>query len=75
MKIGILGTPGFAKEEFSTSEKLRYVGNNTGNLVFQHAVSSFIKNGDVTFINPMFINYGEALKSKWDLVIFPAASI
>lgn len=73
MKIAILGTPGYVPNDISTELKLKSVGQNTGNLVFQKAVSSFMKI-EVEYINPSFLHFNNAINQKWDLLIFPAAN-
>lgn len=74
--LSILGTPGYIRNQsrFDDDNLLKVLGNNSGNLIFQYAVSSFIKNKKV-HISPSENDYSELeLVNKCSHLIFPAAN-
>ena len=76
MTVAIFGTPGFVEraETFDLPHKLKVTGDNTGNLLFQHAVANFV-DGEKVFIGLAKRNYGDpVLRSAAKALLFPAAN-
>jgi GNAT superfamily N-acetyltransferase len=73
----IFGTPGYVElaETFDLAHKLKVSGDNTGNLVFQHAVAHLV-DGPKVFVGLAKRNYQDAALSQGAAAfLFPCANM
>ena len=75
-KIAIMGTPGFvrAPERFDDEELIQVLGQNSGNLVFQYAVSKIV-DAEKVYVSRAETPYSDASAvADVSHVVFPAAN-
>ncbi|WP_296817848.1 polysaccharide pyruvyl transferase family protein [Brevundimonas sp.] len=76
MQVAIMGTPGGVEDasRYSLHELIQIAGQNTGNFLFQYAVSLLVA-GDLRFIGRSGMQYSDPnLHAGLEGMIFPAAN-